>query len=111
MPHFSPARLLVNVLSVPEFVAGCFVEKNNFLFFQQERIYLSSICYQSFWIKSRLCGIRVLEGAARVIRRGCLEFLFKLTCSSDFCRKFPKNTTLPHKDRIKCRHFLLKLHV
>lgn len=40
MPHFSPACLLVNVLSVPKFAAGCFVEKNNFLFFQQERIYL-----------------------------------------------------------------------
>lgn len=42
MTHFSRARLLLNVLSVPEFVAGGFVEK-------QEHIYLSSICHPSVW--------------------------------------------------------------
>lgn len=35
MTHRSRARLLVNVLSVSEFVAGCFVEKNNWFSFSR----------------------------------------------------------------------------
>lgn len=93
------------------------VEKNNFLFLQQEIIYLSSICYPSFWMKSCLFGIRVPGvqepvPAVTVIQRGCWEFLFKwrVVPFGPLEENAPK-TPHSHKDHVKHRHFLLKLRV
>lgn len=68
MTHFSRARLLLNVLSVPEFVAGGFVEK-------QEHIYLASVIH--------LFGIRVMgvqePGPAVTGRSGHPARLFRVS--------------------------------